>query len=89
MKISSNFALRNIAGNWVALPLGTNNVVDFTGMLTLNESGLLLWRALESGATEGELCAALLNEYDVTEEQAMADVAAFIEKLRDIGCIED
>ena len=87
MKISSNFTLRNIAGSWVALPVG-NAVVDFTGMLTLNESGVLLWRALERGATREELLGVLLSEYDVSSEMAERDVDGFISKLLDAGCIE-
>ena len=41
MKIKNNFALRNISGSWVALALG-DAVVNFAGMLTLNESGVML-----------------------------------------------
>lgn len=87
MKIKNDFTLRNIAGNWVALPMG-DAVVDFTGMITLNESALLLWRTLEGGATEEELVAALLDSYDATAEQAKADVDAFLLKLRQAGCLE-
>lgn len=87
MKIKSDFTIRNIAGTWVALPLG-EAVIDFTGMLTLNESGLLLWHTLENGATSEELVQALLKEYEVSAEQAASDVAAFIAKLEAAGCIE-
>ncbi len=87
MKINNNFALRNIAGSWVAIPLG-RAVVDFTGMLTLNESGILLWRKLEGGSTRDEMIEALLGEYEVSRDQAAADVDGFIAKLSEIGCIE-
>lgn len=87
MKINNNFSLRNIAGSWVALPLG-NAVIDFTGMLTLNESGVLLWRRLEAGATRDELVETLMAEYEVSLDLARADVDAFVEKLSGVGCIE-
>ena len=86
MKINSNFALRSIAGSWVALPLG-EAVVDFRGMLTLNESGVILWRRLEEGATREELVHTLMSEYDVEPDVAEADVDAFIKRLTDAGCI--
>ena len=86
MKINSNFALRSIAGSWVALPLG-EAVVDFRGMLTLNESGVILWRRREEGATREELVHALMSEYDVEPDVAEADVDAFIKRLTDAGCI--
>lgn len=87
MKIKNNFSIRNIAGSWVALPLG-NSVVDITGMLTLNDSGVMLWRLLEGGCTREDLVNALLNEYDVTREEALADVNSFVDKLVSIGCLE-
>ena len=86
MKINSNFTIRSIAGSWVALPLG-EAVLDFRGMLTLNESGLILWRKLEGGATREELVETLLAEYDVTPDLAESDVDAFIKRLTDAGCI--
>ena len=85
MKINSNFVLRSIAGNWVALPIG-EAVVDFRGMLTLNESGLILWRKLEGGASREELIDTLLAEYDVSRELAEVDVDAFIKRLTEAGC---
>ena len=86
MKINSNFVLRSIAGNWVALPIG-EAVVDFRGMLTLNESGLILWRKLEGGASREELIDTLLAEYDVSRDIAAGDVDAFIKRLTEAGCI--
>lgn len=87
MKIKSTFALRNIAGSWVALPLG-EATVDFTGMLTLNETGVLLWRMLEGGCTREDLINGLLSEYEVAEADAARDVDAFVAKLNGAGCIE-
>ena len=86
MKINSNFVLRSIADNWIALPVG-EAVVDFRGMLTLNESGVILWRKLEGGATREELVDTLLSEYDVSRDMAESDVDAFIKRLTDAGCI--
>lgn len=87
MKIKKNFALRNISGSWVALPLG-DAVVDFTGMLTLNESGVMLWRMLEGGCTKEEMAEALIKEYEVTYDEALCDVGAFVAKLTEVGCID-
>ena len=86
MKINSDFVLRSIAGSWVALPIGAASI-DFCGMLTLNESGVILWRKLEGGATREELVDTLLSEYDVSRDMAESDVDAFIMRLTDAGCI--
>ena len=87
MKISENFVLRQVADTWVVLPVGQASV-DFNGMLTLNESGAILWRALEQGGSRDALADALLAEYEVDRATALADVDAFLKKLKDTGIIE-
>ena len=77
MKIKENFVLRQIAGAWVVLPLGSATL-DFNGMLKLNESGVLLWRLLEQGATSEKMTDALLMAYEVSREDAAADVEEFL-----------
>ena len=88
MKLKENFALRNVADSWVVLPLA-EATVNFNGMLTLNDSGALLWRTLEQGGDRDTLVGVLLAEYDVTPEVAEADVDAFLAKLQGVGCLED
>ena len=87
MKIKENLALRQVAGTWVVLPLA-NKVLEFDGMLTLNETGHMLWTLLEDGKTPEDMAVALTNEYEVSYEQAFADVSEFIEMLKKAGCVE-
>ena len=88
MKIKKDYVLRQVADTWVVLPLG-DAAVDFSGMLTLNESGAMLWKILEQGADRDELTAALLDEYEVSQEMALTDVDAFLNKLLRAGCLEE
>ena len=88
MKIKSNFILRNVADTWVVLSMGDTSV-DFDGMLTLNESGVILWNTMENGCDKAALVKALTDEYDVSADLALADVETFINKLSSIGCIEE
>ena len=87
MKLKKNFVLRQVAGAWVVLPLGAETV-NFSGMLQLNDSGAMLWRVLEAGGDKEALVDALLGEYDVTREQAEADVQEFLAKLTQAGCMQ-
>ena len=87
MKIKESFVLRQLADTWVVLPL-TDKTVDFNGMITLNESGVLLWKVLETGADTDALVSALTSEYAVEESVARADVEAFLEKLQKAGCLQ-
>jgi len=88
MKLNKNFVLRQVASRWVVLPVGAASV-NFNGMVTLNDAGVLLWRTLEKGAEREALADALLAEYDVTREQALSDVDEFIKSLDKVNCIEE
>ena len=87
MKLKENLVLRQVAGNWVVLPLG-ENATEFGGMLRLNDAGAILWQALEKDPSAEAMVAALTAEYDVSEQQVREDVEAFLEKLAVTGCLE-
>lgn len=82
MKIKSGFMLREIAGQWVVVPLGSR-VVEFNNIITLSESGAILWHLLENGAEENDLVQALLAEYDVDAEIAAMDTRHFLDSIRE------
>lgn len=88
MKIKEDFVLRRVANTWTVLPLSAD-VLNFDGMLTLNESGATLWNVLSEGSSVEGLADALIAEYEVTREQALADAEEFINMLKNVGCIED
>ena len=52
---------------------------------TLNETGLYIYRKLESGCTFGELVDALLADFDVSEEEAAAECDRFVDFLHREG----
>ena len=88
MTIKENFVLRQVAGSYVAVAVGEASV-NFDGMLTLNESGALLWRTLEHGADHAALVRVLTTEYEVSEAQAEQDVDEFLDMLRKAGCLAE
>lgn len=88
MKLLKNFVLRQVTDMWIVLPLG-KATADFNAMLTLNETGALLWQKLEQGANREELASVLTAEYVVTRERALLDVDEFLNKLKAEGCFED
>lgn len=87
MKLKEGFLLRQVAGQTVVLPTGRE--LDLNMMITLNETGEFLWTRLQSEADEEALASALLGEYEVDEGKAHASVAAFVQKLRDHGFLEE
>jgi len=87
MKIKDGFMLREIAGQWVVVPLGSR-VVEFNSIMTLTESGAVLWKLMEKGSGEDEMIKALLAEYDAEESVVREDVHAFVESMEDKGICE-
>ena len=81
MRISDQFILRQIAGEYIIIPTG-QTTLKFNGMITVNEQGAFLWEALKEEITEDALIDALLEEYDTDRQTAQADVAEFLEVLR-------
>lgn len=81
MKIKGEFALKKLADFYVVVPVG-ESINKYNCMITLNESGALLWKALESGSDFVELKEVLTSEYSVDEVQAEKDVLVFLEQLK-------
>ena len=86
MQLKDGFILRTVAGEHVVVPSGED--LDLNMMITLNETGKLLWENLAKGAEQEELVAALLQEYNVEEQTAEAHVVRFVEKLRKNGFLK-
>ncbi len=87
MKIKQGYILREVAGNYIVVAVG-EAVKNFNGIINLNETGAFLWRQLQEGATEEQLKAAMLEEYDVQEDVAQNDIKAFIDKLNEKGLLD-
>ena len=87
MKLKENLVLRKVAGVYVVLPLAAN-LLEFDGMLSINESGVELWELLEKGKSREEMVTYLTDNYEVDRDQASADVDEFIDTLAKAGCIE-
>ncbi len=88
MRIKKGFVLRDVCGEQVIMGEGLG-ALDFGKLISLNATGALLWKAAEQGDfTVESLAKTLTDEYDVTEEQALADVAELLNKWREAGVIE-
>lgn len=87
MKIKEGFMLRNVADNYVVVPMG-KEAADFNGMITLNETGAFMWGCLEKGCTKEELVAKVLEEYEAEEEQVIQSVERFVKEIEENGFAE-
>lgn len=87
MKIKEGFIIREVGGEHIVVPIGEAGK-NFHGMVKLNDSGAFLWRFFCAEHTQEEAVKALTEEYDVDEETAKKDVAAFAATLDDPRFIE-
>ena len=88
MKIKNGFILKEIAGNYVVVPVG-DDLVDFSLMITLNETGAFLWDCLKEDKTQEELVALLKTEYEgATDEEIKSDVEQFVSLLKENKVLE-
>lgn len=81
MKLKDGFVLRQVAGEYVAIPSGEQ--VDLNRMITLNATGAFLWEHLAEESTPEALSEALQAEYDVDAATAAVAVSSFLDKLKD------
>ena len=91
MKKNKEFIVRNIADETVLVPVG-ETTQDFNGMITLSEVGAFIWEHIEEAPDFqslvrlilnelSETINKILNEYDVDEQTAATDAAAFLNQL--------
>ncbi|WP_392886259.1 PqqD family protein [Eubacterium limosum] len=87
MRIKEGYMLREAAGETVVVPFG-EEALNFQGIISLNETGALLWKQLEQGCEKKDLVQALLDEYEVDAETAEKDVNEFLKLAGDAGLID-
>lgn len=88
MKIKKGFELRKICGENIVIAHGVENI-DFTKIITLNESAAFIWQQVEGKEfTEADMVKILLDEYEVEEPQAQADVKTLAESWKQAGLVE-
>lgn len=91
MKIANGYMLKEIAGNYVVIPVG-QNIVDYKSMLHLNETGAFIWKQMEAGSSYDEIVTALMKEYEATEDERSiitSDLDEFISQMNSMQLLSD
>lgn len=87
MKIKKQLIKRDIAGDTILVPVG-KTVYESNGLFVLNEVATFIWDNLPQLETEEEIVGKILEEYEVSPQQAAADTAEFLGKLRELQIID-
>ena len=77
---------RQIAGETIIVPV-RSHVGDVNSIFTMNELGAMIWKLIDGQTPVSQIVAAVRSEYDVTLEQATADITDFLKSLEAEGLI--
>lgn len=88
MKIKKGFELRTVCKENIIVAFGEENI-DFSKVISLNESAALMWRAvLGKDFSAEDMAGALMQEYEVDRETALKDAQAMLQQWLEVGLIE-
>ena len=88
MKIRDGFVLRNVVDEFIVMPTG-ENIAKFEGAVVLNEVSAFVFRQLENAVSRDDLLTAIVNEFDVDEATAAADLDELLAQFGKMGLLED
>lgn len=88
MRVKEGFVLRDICGEKVISGEGVN-VVNFSKLITLNETAAFLWEQIQNKDFDAETLADILcDNYEVERELALKDSKALLDQWLEMGIIE-
>lgn len=88
MKLKHEFLIREVAGEYVLIPMGAS-ALAFSGMVTTNAVGAFICRKLAEPMDYQTLVRCLCDEFEVAPETAAQDLAEFLQVLRGAGMLEE
>lgn len=89
MRINKGFELREMCGEYIIIATGVENI-DFSKVISLNESAAWLWREVEGREFTPETLAALLMQrYEVDDATALADATALTSQWLSVGIVAE
>jgi hypothetical protein len=86
LRRAEDVAERSLAGETLLVPIRTDPRQKVS-VLTLNEVGAFVWDALRQDQTVQALAQAVAQAFEVSVEQAAADLVPFLEQLRASGLV--
>ena len=85
-KRNENFVYRKIQDETILVPI-KDNVGDMGSIYNLNEVAAFIWEQLDGEKTLLDIKNMVLDEFQVSPEQAQADLCDFVSQLREVNAI--
>ena len=87
MRFKEEYKVRSMAGENVVIMQGAAGS-DMTRIISLNDTSLLLWNALQGKEFEvADVAAILVEEYEIDADTAERDAKAWVEKIQECGLV--
>ena len=80
---SPDLVFRQIGDEFVLVPI-RHDVADMEAIYTLGGVGARIWELLDGERDGNAVLAQIVQEYDVSPEQARADLVEFLEQLESV-----
>lgn len=89
MKIKKGFELREMCGEHIIIGTGVENI-DFSKVISLNESAAWLWKEVEEkDFTPVTMAALLVERYEVDADVALADAEKLANQWISVGIVSE
>ena len=86
-KKSDSIVSRKIADEFILVPI-RQNVGDLESISTLNEVAARIWELIDGTMKLREIKAKIVEEFDVTPQQAEKDLVDYIKQLEKIEAVK-
>lgn len=86
MEIKKEFVLREIAGDFVLVPVG-KTVGEYPGLFPVTETAAEVWNFLPEAQSRDDIVNFLYDKYDAEKSVIENDVDDFLSRLSDFGII--
>jgi hypothetical protein len=86
-KKSDSIVFRKIADEFILVPI-RQNVGDLESISTLNEVAARIWELIDGEKKVREIKDKIVEEFEVTPQQAEKDLIEYLKQLKKISAIE-
>ena len=86
MKKIKDFAVREIAGECLLVPMDTT-AQAFNGLISLSDTARFIWENIEKVDSLKAMVDMMVQEYEIDEQTAARDAVRFISHLVQIGFV--
>ena len=86
MRLKCDFETMELNGKFIAVPVGDEED-QYHGVLKLNDTAAFIFEQLKTDVDEGTIIEAMVREYNVSKDDAAADVHSMINSLTEKGLL--